>query len=227
MHRLSIIINVLESYTIVNRHILHFNKMDMTDCELIIIDDGSKPPINPKVQAVFPFNIYYREDERPWTTGCARNYGASLANGDYVLMTDVDHILSQEAITSAVNFTGDKMTFPRQWGVMMEDGSISQEEVILFSYGLKKELFAERGLNAGHHPNTFVMNKELYLNTLGGYDESLCGRYGGSDTNLNKRYNALWKEGIVERSIKGPPIFVYPDPRRDVRGVFHSLKRKK
>ena len=71
------------------------------------------------------------------------------------------------------------------------------------------------------------MNKSIYTDMLGGYDESLCGKYGGSDVDLNKRYGALHREGKVARSVKVPQMFVFPDPRKDVKKLFHSLRRKK
>jgi len=44
--KLSIIIPVLNSHEIVRRQIEHFRKMDLSDdVELIIIDDGSDPPL--------------------------------------------------------------------------------------------------------------------------------------------------------------------------------------
>jgi len=44
--RLSIIIPVLNSHEIVRRQIEHFKKMDLPDdVELIIVDDGSDPPL--------------------------------------------------------------------------------------------------------------------------------------------------------------------------------------
>ena len=44
--RLSIIIPVLNSHEIVRRQIEHFKKMNLPDdVELIIVDDGSDPPL--------------------------------------------------------------------------------------------------------------------------------------------------------------------------------------
>jgi len=44
--KLSIIIPVLNSHEIVRRQIEHFKKMDLPDdIELIIVDDGSDPPL--------------------------------------------------------------------------------------------------------------------------------------------------------------------------------------
>jgi len=44
--KLSIIIPVLNSHEIVRRQIKHFKKMDLPDdVELIIVDDGSDPPL--------------------------------------------------------------------------------------------------------------------------------------------------------------------------------------
>ena len=44
-----------------------------------------------------------------------------------------------------------------------------------------------------------------------GYDESLWGKYGCSDVDLNKRYGGLHYKGRVKRSVRGPHIYVFPD----------------
>ena len=44
--KLSIIIPVLNSHEIVRRQVEHFKRMDLSDdVELIIVDDGSDPPL--------------------------------------------------------------------------------------------------------------------------------------------------------------------------------------
>jgi predicted glycosyltransferase involved in capsule biosynthesis len=251
----SIIIAVLESYEVVIRQIKHFSKFltkepFLSSCELIIVDDGSRPTILGNIIKEFSYNwkdIYcnvssiYRlfwfydmkelfgfnfilsetNDFRPWTQPLARNKGASIASGDYLYFTDIDHILTEESILSVINFKGDKMEFSRTWAILDEDGTIIRDRDVLIDYGCK-----ENDLNkTSSHCNTFAIKKEIF-NKLDGYDQKFCGKYGGDDVDFNKRYAELHYKGEIKSSEKGPLIFVYPDPRRDKKKIFHSLRNK-
>jgi glycosyltransferase involved in cell wall biosynthesis len=124
--KLSVVIAVYQSHEVVRRQVEHFKKMSLPgDIEFIIVDDGSTPPI--VCDGLKNLTVLYTNDKRPWTQGLARNMGAKAAKGEYLLMTDIDHILSKEAIMDSYNFTGDKMIFPRYFGVLLEDGTLSQE----------------------------------------------------------------------------------------------------
>jgi predicted glycosyltransferase involved in capsule biosynthesis len=223
--KVSIVIAVLESREVLRRQTRYFQRMALPeDVEIIILDDGSKPPLEVDVR-LRNFSLFPTDDFRPWSQPCARNYGAAMAKGEFLLMTDIDHMLSKEAIEEVRQFDGDKMMFPRHWAVLDDGGRIVQDTKILFDHGLSEELYKERGLHAGHHANTFAMRKRIF-EELGGYDESFCGKYGGDDTNFSRRYGQHHYSGNCARHIMGPRIYVYPDPRRDIKKVFHNLRYK-
>lgn len=226
MVKVSIVIAVLDSHEIVRRQLLHFNhfKTSTNKWEVIIMDDGSELPIRP-IPVDYRLNIYPTGDTRPWSQPCARNAGAQLAAGEYLLMTDIDHVLTEQALQAVVDFEGDKMMFPRKWGVLNRRGRVTQDLQTLIEYGLDPMLYARRKLNAGQHANTFAMRKTLF-DILGGYEERFCGKYGGDDTNFSNRYGQLARAGRAKRHSMGPAIYVYPDPRKDVKGVFHKLRFK-
>ena len=109
---------------------------------------------------------------------------------------------------------------------MKQIGKINQDEQLLYLYGLPEKLYAERGLNAGMHPNTFGIRRDIFLDMLNGYDERYCGRYGGDDVDFGKRYGHLCRKlHLVKPHIVGRPMFVYPAPREDKREIFHSTRR--
>jgi len=230
--KVSIVIAVLDSWEVVRRQILHFKRMELdpANYELIIVDDGSTPPLKMGLpldftSAIPGLYIIQSHDPRPWSQPCARNLGAEFATGEYLLMTDIDHVLSKEAILVAGEGGYDKMDFPRHWAVLTKDGEICQDKEVLFLYGLPEKLYEERGLHGGHHSNTFAMRADIFAR-LGGYDPRYCGRYGGDDVDFSKRYSHLCRKlGEVKPSVEGPPIYVYPDPRRDVKEVFHDTRR--
>lgn len=226
--KVSVIIAVLESYDAVKRQLIHFSRFfHLYDCELIIADDGSNPPISEKIpmniSMPFPMRIFRTHDPRPWSQPCARNSAAfKYARGEYLLFTDIDHIITEEALAVCCKqFRGDKMHFPRQPGVLLENGNIATDAKTLTEYGCKP---AETG-KITSHANTFCMRSSIF-SALNGYESRFCGKYGGDDTDLNNRYAALHRAGYVTRSIRGPLIYVFPDPARDAKKIFHSLRTK-
>jgi glycosyltransferase involved in cell wall biosynthesis len=225
--QLSIIIAVLESYEVVRRQLLHFKNMrPPSNVEILIVDDGSDPPILDFVELDYNTSIVATEDKRPWSQPCARNTGAEISRGSYLLFTDIDHILSKAAIMDARKGGYDKMNFHRKWGILQKNGTVSQETKTLFEYGLPQVVWDKQGLHGGSHPNTFSIRREIFLDMLHGYDERHCGRYGRDDVDFNKRYSHLCRElKVVEPHVLGAPIYVYPSAREDVKEVFHNIRR--
>jgi predicted glycosyltransferase involved in capsule biosynthesis len=235
--KLSVIIAVLDSHEIVKRQLLHFDKMNLSkeDIEFIIVDDGSKPPLGiwlfDNMQLVensdelnLNLIIHATDDERKWSQPCARNAGAKIANSDRLLMTDIDHVLSKESLLFCMESDEDKVMFPRQWAILDHLGYINQNPTALYEYGLPQAIYEQRRLNGGMHHNTFMIKKSLFRK-LGGYNESFCGKYGGDDTDFSYRYSQLHQKGEAKRHVLGPSIYVFPDPNRDVKKIFHNLRR--
>lgn len=230
--KLSVIIAILDSHEVFRRQLLHFEKMNLptNDVEFIFVDDGSEIPLKKYIYKHLDhaldlnYRILETHDERKWSQPCARNFGSKIAESQRFLMTDIDHILSKEAIIFCMDSDANKIMFPRQWGVLDERGGINQSHHVLNKYGLPPGIWEQRGLNGGMHHNTFMM-KRKWFRELGGYDESFCGKYGGDDTDLSRRYGHLVYKGKATRHILGPRIYVYPDPNRDVQKIFHSIRR--
>lgn len=222
---ISLIISVLESYEPVEKYLRYIDKEPIEDFEFILVDDGSKPTIRSKLN-YWPKNINFviteTNDFRHWTQPAGRNKGSRIANGDYVLMTDIDHVITSEAIEECKKFKGDKLVFFRTWGII-ENDEVNSEKQKLIEYGLDERKLEETSV----HPNTFLMKRAIFEDLLNGYDESFCGNYGGDDTDLNKRYGLLWKNGLVKRAeFARNSIYVYPDPRKDIKHIFHRLRSK-
>ena len=97
--KVSIVSAVLDSHEVVRRQILHFKKMDLPDdVEIIFVDDGSNPPLAFPDCGLKAFTIYATGNKGKWTQPAARNYGARKAKGEFLLVTDIDHILSRKLI---------------------------------------------------------------------------------------------------------------------------------
>lgn len=236
--KLSIVIAFYNSHGAVARQAKYFAKMNLPDdIEFIFVDDGSNPPHLTKDYALKNLKLIHTQDKRPWTQGLARNIGFKLASGEYMLMTDIDHILSKEAIMDSYNFQGDKMIFPRYFAVLLEDGTLTQDPKILEEYGLDmNRLKTKRGLYASVHGNTFTMKRSTF-NLLGGYDPKHC-LYGhhaagnkGEDSVLMRRWNHYAAKNGLTLAV-GSPIYIFPIGRYHVtgdknpHGLFHNLSQE-
>jgi glycosyltransferase involved in cell wall biosynthesis len=162
--KVSIVTAVLDSYEIARRQILHYNKLNLSDdIEVIFIDDGSYPPLDfSDIEKNFKFYLYATNDKRPWTQPAARNYGASLAEGDYLILTDIDHIISPEIIDVATVCANrmfpkyDVIRFKREVAVIDENGDFTQDMDILRAYGYKR-----KRLKVGPHGNSYIFRRVL------------------------------------------------------------------
>jgi len=221
MIRLSLVVAVLDSHEIVRRQLLQLSKVLGSDCELVVVDDGSEPSL----ESVFASRppgfracLHRTCDTRPWTQPRARNIGAGLAVAPKLLFFDIDHIVTADVVTKALEFGDDKMHWYRRPAVLDADGMIVRDADVLRDYGAQED-------RAGVHGNSFVIRRTLF-ERLGGYDERFCGRYGGDDIDFNKRYAQLVAAGTaLPESVSGEG-FVFPDPARDVHRLFHRLQRK-
>lgn len=228
---LSIVIPVLNSHEIVRRQFLHWSRLDLTGVEIILMDDGSDPPIEGKLQNV---SIYRTGDTRPWTWALARNAGARRALGEYLFMTDIDYIISQEALDDAWFFTGDRLGFKREFGVLDPYGNFTQNIDVLKAYGLDPQRIAVRGVKMPPHPNNFVMKTELFWK-LGGYREDLIGKPypQGEDRHFKKALlNAVAAGEATMTDTNRPTLYMFPngqfcgDVDHNPFGLFHNLSRK-
>ncbi len=229
--KLSIVIPVLNSHEVLRRQLLHFSRMGLTsDVEIIIVDDGSDPRLTNTSD--LPVHIHQTNDFRPWTWALARNAGARLAQGEYLLMFDVDHIIPAYAIRFLREFTGKKVQFVREFGVLDEGGHLTQDRDVLEQYGLPKD----KGLAIGPLPNNFAIRRDLFWE-LGGYREDLVERpYPQGE---DRAFRSVWRTYELAHGGEGscvcpqrPRIYMFPngkylgDVDADPKGLFHGLSRK-
>lgn len=227
----SIIIPVLDSHEILRRQFLHFEKMGrMDDVEIIVVDDGSNPALS--YSGSLPVTIYPTNDYRPWTWALARNKGARIAKGEYLLMFDVDHIITKEALDAVRNCKTDKMSFRRELGVLLEDGTFTQHSCVLLQYGVPYERLKKKGVTMTPLPNNFAMRKDVFWK-LGGYREDLVEKAypQGEDRCFKKAWLNYERNGGVLDKVR-PTIYMFPNGKvcNDVDynpfGLFHKLSRK-
>ena len=229
--KVSIIQAVLNSPEIVRRQLLHYEKMNLPDdVEVIIVDDGSEPQL--KNNANFAnCHFYFTYDYRMWTQPAARNFGAKKARGEFCIFTDIDHIISREVIEIARNCPADVVRFKREAGVLDEDGNFTQDRNALDEWG-----FREGGLRLAPHSNSFIIRRDLYLDT-GGVSERFVGsgiHPNREEVPFKKKLKPLEQAGKITiwQDQTKPMIYMMPNGRycgdKDANpfGFFHDLKRK-
>lgn len=128
--------------------------------KIILVDDGS--PVRPAEQV---FKIHWPVDsvialehfcidvDVRWNWLAARNIGARHAITDWIMLTDIDHVLIPETLRTLVF------------------GKFDQGTIYRFS---RRE---HTGEEIHPHPNSFFMFRDMYWK-IGGYDEALSGYYG-------------------------------------------------
>ena len=238
--KLSIVTAVLNSHEVVRRQVLHYDKIGLSDdTELIIVDDGSDPPLFDSVEkwfddseSTFDFSMFATNNFRPWTQPAARNFGVKQEDGEYVLVTDIDHIVPKETIDIVRSNTEyDVIRFRRQVGVLDENGDFTQDMKVMREYGL----LPERKLKLPPHSNSFAIRKGLYIG-LGGVSEQHVGtgKYPNREELPLKRQlkKLLEQDKITMWDDKyRPRIYMFPngqycgDKNYNPFGLFHNESR--
>lgn len=214
---------------VVKRQIRHFKRMNLKDVEILLMDDGSDPPLKSVYAPRSPIHIYPTGDTRPWSQACARNLGAKLATGEYLLMTDIDHILTKELIESAKNFAGSRLVWRRQYGVLNTRSILTQDIPTLRRYGMDMKHYKKHGLRVNMHTNSFCIRADIFKK-LGGYPGFVCNRpLAGNkgDKYFYQRFHKGYKVGMYKWQTLDTNnfIYTYPGLPEDPLGIFHNLKR--
>lgn len=132
--------------------------------EIVLVDDGS--PLSPALEClhhskVQNLKLFRIARDKPWNQDAARNIGAFEARGEYLLLTDIDHVVplaTVEALTSIDDL----------------------DSVFTLS---RKAHFSEKVIPS--HVNSYFLSRQKYW-SIGGYDEDFWGTYG-SDKLFRKR----------------------------------------
>jgi GT2 family glycosyltransferase len=153
--------------------------------KVIIVDDGS--PNAPAASVPLPANlidvsIYRVTEDRPWHQHAARNLGAHVAADGWLLLTDMDHVLTAENAAALVRRLHK-----------MDEGTVYTLHRIEADTG---EPTLGRTGKPKPHPNSFVLTKELYWR-IGGYDEEYVGY--GTDGKFKERAFHVGQRGHLKR----------------------------
>lgn len=170
--------------------------------KFIIVDDGSqKYPAMPIILSAMSIQqldlqVFRVLEDRPWGQDAARNIGMAYTKTDWVLMTDMDHMVTFGEIGELIRFEPNRKTYymPRR--------------------------VTTGGMSRHPHPNSFIMHKHDFWR-MGGYDEDFVGYYG-SDGNFRKCAKG---SGLIEWEMEGFRLVEYTrDEIEDANTVKYSRK---
>lgn len=163
---------------------------------LIIADDGSpeRPASEYKrglvacLYDLASFQLFRVDVDIRWNWLTCRNIGAHHATTDWLLMTDIDHLLPEKTARRIIEGPLDEKCAYRFNRVDAPDMTPSLDR-----HGKHKP-----------HPNTWLMTKQLF-DRVGGYDERFSGYYG-TDGMFARRVEAAARGVIIlpEKMIRVP-----------------------
>jgi hypothetical protein len=211
------------------------------DIEFVILDDGSEPPLQYPEHGLRNLSIHRTGhshtdgDTAGWTVELARNMGARLAKGEFLLMTDVDYIVPHTAMEVAYTLKEDKAGFRRQFAVLDENANLTQDFNVLRQWGLLEDRITYRGVHLPPHPNNFIMRRETFFR-IGGYQEDLVPRHypNKGDTYFKRRWAEALAKGqvTIQDADLRKALYMFPngqycgDVDYNPFGLFHKLSRK-
>ena len=131
--------------------------------KLIVVDDGSPEPIQEAKRHVgLPIELYRVGVDVRWNQDACRNIGVHHVKTEWVLLTDIDHLIPQATLEKILTIKLDRA------------------QVYKFSRVSLPDLEPYKP-----HPNSWLMTKDMY-ERIGGYDERFAGYYG-TDADFRNR----------------------------------------
>lgn len=121
--------------------------------DVIVVDDGSpEHPAEPILRdSKQPYLRHFRIDvDVRWNWLAARNIGAHHATTEWIMLTDIDHVLPETTL--------ETLLFGRH------------DPAIIYR-------FSRTGAKTHPHPNSWFMTRKMFWR-VGGYDERMSGYYG-------------------------------------------------
>ena len=163
---------------------------------VIIVDDGSPKGMRPSAKSMrkdlglASFRLYRALKDVRWNWLFCRNLGMDQATTDWVLLTDIDHVVPMELLVRLLD------TDPREDSAVYQSGRVDAPHV--WPYRLSECTPYKP------HRDTWFLTRTLF-DRIGGYDERFSGFYGTS-SEFRERVNTT-----AERIVTRPDVLVrYP-----------------
>jgi len=164
---LSIVVHIYNNQEVLNLQTEYWEKWtSIQNLELILIDDGSNPKLDFSAVPQWVKKIRIKTDIA-WNQPGAKNLGAILALGSWLLFKDADQFLTTKDIQ----------------GLISKLSLFEQNTIYRF-----KRRCSKTGQPLDIHQNCQLISKHDY-ERFGGYDEDFAGHYGHEDAYFER----LWR----------------------------------
>lgn len=169
---------------------------------VVVVDDCSPKGARPSrklaaVDGLGSLRIYRLLEKKRWNWLACRNLGAKVATTDWILLTDIDHVVPQDTIARLVCGPLDPSDVYRFKRVTVEH-PWPYDVAALPPYK--------------SHNDTWLLTKALFFDDrVGGYDERLSGCYGTSGEFRDRLVRAAGASVILNEVIIRYPREVIPD----------------
>lgn len=195
---LSVIVPVYNSTGFLQKCLTSLSRSEYQDYEVIVVDDGSTEPIQAIVE---DSGFRYVRIEGPGGPARARNHGARIAAGRYLVFIDADVCVESDVLS---RFSEIFVTEPAVAAVIGSYDEAPAEPNFLSQY---KNLFHHYVHQQSDGPvNTFwsgcgAMDKDIFL-SFGGFDEQRYRRPAIEDIELGTWVSAAGHRILLDSQIK-------------------------
>tara|TARA_R110000822_G_scaffold31017_5_gene89934 strand:+ start:1278 stop:1997 length:720 start_codon:yes stop_codon:yes gene_type:complete len=152
--------------------------------KVIVVDDGSKLPASDYIEGYTRDLALYRIDvDIPWNREQARNLGAYVADTDWIIQVDIDHILSVDAATRLHD-----VELSRSWWYRFPRYRVGRAD----ETRQKDAIRPDKEFGKIHpHVDSYLIPRLMFLSSP--YDERYSGCLGGG-TPFTARMSRLYGE---------------------------------
>lgn len=179
---ITLVLPYYENPVMLRRQLLHLNGLPEEvrgALHLIVVDDGSQEfnlenyvLADPRAAQLASFKVYRITVDVRWNWIAARNLAVDKATTEWVLLTDIDHLVPEA-------------TWRR-----IQERKVSDRNVYRFSRVDAPDLTPYKP-----HPNSWLMTRKMF-DQIGGYDERFSGFYG-TDGEFRDRVRATCRELVI------------------------------
>lgn len=158
-------------------HLASMHQRVKEGLQVIIVDDGSPPEqaaFAPEKPIGIPVAVFRLLVDIRWNQDACRNLGVEHAETEWLLLTDMDHLVTERAFERCLFGDADPAS------------AYCFERLTAMSFD------PPTNMPYKPHPNSWFMTKALY-EAAGGYDERFAGWYG-TDADFRDRVKAKAKK---------------------------------
>lgn len=159
---------------------------------VVIVDDGSPirpalPPYTDELRSQITVQIYRLRKDVRWNQDACRNIGVAHSETNWVLLTDIDHIVTEGTWRHLLASQWDERKAYKFRRISAPDLSVYKP-----------------------HPNSWFMTRKLY-DRAGGYDERFAGLYGTDGDFRDRVVKTASEVNVLKEALMRVPRSVVGD----------------